>query len=104
MNKSLYGEIPAELEALFKAHQDKKATQTSPASTNDVIKILRQKGKEWRADHIKTQHHKDGTQSEITRRVPARTIANYIKDVVITAVIGDTQKETDQAPLTLYNH
>lgn len=104
MNKSLYGEIPAELEALFKAHQDKKATQTSPASTNDVIKILRQKGQEWRDDHTKTQHHKDGTQSEITRRVPARTIANYIKDVVITAVIGDTQKETDQAPLTLYNN
>ena len=48
MNKSLYGEIPAELEALFKAHQDKKTAQTSSASTNDIIKILRQKGQEWR--------------------------------------------------------
>lgn len=85
----------------LKRMQDKENT-TPPQTINELHQLLKNVGKQWREDHKETKK-KNGQEVEIIHRVPARSIAYMLEKVIKFAVIGDNEKEIENAPLTFYN-
>ena len=85
----------------LKRMQDKENT-TPPQTINELHQLLKNVGKQWREEHKETKK-KNGQEVEIIHRVPARSIAYMLEKVIKFAVIGDNEKEIENAPLTFYN-
>lgn len=66
----------------------------------EIKKELIKWGNEWRADHAQF-NKKTGAMKIIP--VPARTIANKLKEVLTMVVIGENARELEKAPLSFYD-
>lgn len=84
-----------------KRQEQALATQ-QPTTMAEVSAALKAWGHNWREEHKETKK-KNGSTIEVIHRVPPRAIANKIKELVQIAVIGDTRKELEKAPLVHYD-
>ena len=66
----------------------------------EIKRELAQWGNDWRADHAK-MNSKTGETKTIP--VPARVIANRLKQSLTMVVIGEDDKELEKAPLSYYD-
>ena len=66
----------------------------------EIKRELAQWGNDWRADHAK-MNNKTGETKTIP--VPARVIANRLKQSLTMVVIGKDDKELEKAPLSYYD-
>lgn len=63
-----------------------------------ITHLLKRLGENWREENAETKKGK-----EVIKRVPPRTVADYLKKVIKFAVIGDTTTDLEKAPLSFYN-
>lgn len=63
-----------------------------------TTRLLKKMGENWRNDNVEIKKGK-----EVIKRVPPRTVADYLKKVIKFAVIGDTTTDLEKAPLSFYN-
>ncbi|HJF29622.1 MAG TPA: phage/plasmid primase, P4 family [Ligilactobacillus saerimneri] len=66
----------------------------------EIKRELAQWGNDWRADHAKMNNKTSETK---TIPVPARVIANRLKQSLKLVVIGEDDKELEKAPLSYYD-
>ena len=90
------------LNALFDKLDEKQSTAIHPQTLSELSNYLNSIGTEWRNQH-KEVKKKDGQEVEIVHRVPARQIAYMLEKAIKFAVIGDNDKDRENAPLTFYN-
>ena len=65
---------------------------------NKITHLLKKMGENWRNENAEIKKGK-----EVIKRVPPRTVADYLKKVIKFAVIGDTATDLEKAPLSFYN-
>ena len=94
--------IPKEIEENIEKLQELQVNNNIPHTMKELKYCLNLRGEQWRDDHKETKK-KNGQEMEIIHRVPARSIAYMLEEMVNLAVIGDNEKEIETAPLTFYN-
>ncbi len=94
--------IPKEIEENIEKLQELQVNNNIPHTMKELKYCLNLRGEQWRDDHKETKK-KNGQEVEIIHRVPARSIAYMLEEMVNLAVIGDNEKEIETAPLTFYN-
>ena len=103
-NRALATNNPASqgLKALFREHKkakEKHSQDRTVKSNHDLLNLLKEIGENWRDEH-KEVKKKNGQEVEIIHRVPARSIAYMLEKYLKTAVIGDSAKDVENAPLS----
>ena len=106
-NRALATNNPASqgLKALFREHKEAKEKHSQDRtikSNHDLLNLLKETGKNWREKH-KEVKKKNGQEVEIVHHVPARSIAYMLEKHLKTAVIGDSAKDVENAPLSFYD-
>lgn len=106
-NRALATNNPASqgLKALFREHKkakEKHSQDRTIKSNHDLLNLFKETGKNWRDEH-KEVKKKNGQEVEIIHRVPARSIAYMLEKYLKTAVIGDSAKDVENAPLSFYD-
>lgn len=106
-NRALATNNPASqgLKALFREHKEAKEKHSQDRtikSNHDLLNLLKETGKKWREEH-KEVKKKNGQEVEIVHHVPARSIAYMLEKHLKTAVIGDSAKDVENAPLSFYD-
>lgn len=103
-----YKDNPGSLEKMAQAIHDQqerilknssKLALDKPQSMAELAERLRAEGDLWR--DVNTKITEDGNIK--VPRMPPRTIADILKKYLITAVIGDSDKEVDRSLIYFYN-
>lgn len=103
-----YKDNPGSLEKMAQAMHDQqerilknssKLALDKPQSMAELAERLRAEGDLWR--DVNTKITEDGNIK--VPRMPPRTIADILKKYLITAVIGDSDKEVDRSLIYFYN-
>lgn len=103
-----YKNNPGSLEKMAQAMHDQqerilknssKLALDKPQSMAELAERLRAEGDLWR--DVNTKITEDGNIK--VPRMPPRTIADILKKYLITAVIGDSDKEVDRSLIYFYN-
>lgn len=103
-----YKDNPVSLEKMAQAMHDQqerilknssKLALDKPQSMAELAERLRAEGDLWR--DVNTKITEDGNIK--VPRMPPRTIADILKKYLITAVIGDSDKEVDRSLIYFYN-
>lgn len=103
-----YKDNPGSLEKMAQAMHDQqerilknssKLALDKPQSMAELAERLRAEGNLWR--DVNTKITEDGNIK--VPRMPPRTIADILKKYLITAVIGDSDKEVDRSLIYFYN-
>lgn len=94
--------IPKEIEESIEKLQELQVNNNIPHTMKELKYCLNLRGEQWRDDHKETKK-KNGQEVEIVHRVPARSIAYMLEKYLKTAVIGDSAKDVENAPLSFYD-
>lgn len=94
--------IPKEIEENIEKLQELQVNNNIPHTMKELKYCLNLRGEQWREEH-KEVKKKNGQEVEIIHRVPARSIAYMLEKYLITAVIGDSAKDVENAPLSFYD-
>ena len=94
--------IPDDIKENIEKLQELQAEDSIPHTMKELKHRLKQSGEQWRDDH-KEPRTRNKREVEIVHRVPARSIAYMLEEMIDFAVIGDNEKEIETAPLTFYN-
>lgn len=96
-------EIQVLIDDYDKPQQTHQAHQADLSTVKGQLAALREKGEDWREGHTNTKRHRDGSTTEDVPKVPARKVADIVKEICTFTVLGKTDQELEYAPLRYYN-